>query len=234
MIYAEFLRGENEVRRGKLRAMLVGFSDAAEVKVQLVKQGENIMNQGEKCKSLLLLLSGRACAVSQHTGYNTYVFDEFGPMVLFGEQEILSGIEHVAVNVRAKTDCRLLSISVSDYLRWIQSDSRIMQRRMRSVLQTLFSQIQQERAFLFQKSGERMDYFLVEYYEKHVSNAPDGRVTVRQTRNAIAEQTGFSQRTVNRNISRLYTENKIELVRGKIVMKKGHYEMLRQGMEDEQ
>lgn len=227
MTYSEFLSRELEGRRAAIRALLGGFSDAARVAVLAAKAGDTVLHQGDARSDIYVLVSGRASTVSQHAGYTTYAFDEFGPVALFGEQEALAGYSHIIADVRAKTDCRFLVLREPDYLRWVQSDTAIMQRRVRTVLNILFSQLHQERSALFLSSEQRMRQFLAAYYERRQKSAAGGTVTVRQTRPSIAEETSFSLRTVNRIVQALKKQGGISLCKGKIAINEAQYRALK-------
>lgn len=227
MTYSEFLDKEPEALRRKVRALLGGYADTAAVAVQWVKAGDTVLNQGDHRSDIVMLLSGRVSIVSQHAGYTTYAFDEFTPVCMFGEQEALSGKVHIEADVRAKTNCRFLVLHEADYLRWIQSDTTIMQRRVRSIITTLMSQVTRQRGALFLSSHQRMQQFLAAYWERHAKAAAGGVLAVRQTRQAIAEETGFSLRTVNRIIHQMQTEGEISLNKGKITMTENQYEALK-------
>lgn len=226
MTYQEFLSKEREALSKRIRLLLEGFPMAALVSVLPVKAGDNALSQGEPRSDILVLISGWASTVSRHTGYTTYAFDEFAPVYIFGELEALSGHSRIVADVRAKTSCRFLALREADYLRWIQSDIKIMQRRVRSVVGTLTSQADQERGALFLSSRQRIKQFLSAYYERHAKSAKDGSVTVRQTRAAIAEETGFSLRTVNRVVRQLHNDGEIALYKGKITLTERQYRAL--------
>lgn len=227
MTYSEFLGKEPEPLRGRIRALLGGYCDAAAVSLQQVKAGENVLRQGDARTDIFVLISGRASTVSQHAGYSTYAFDEFVPVCMFGEQEALSGRAHIVADVRAKTGCRFLVLHEADYLRWVQSDTTIMQRRVRSIVNTLFNQVAQERSALFLSSSQRLRQFLVAYCQRHAKSAVNGVVTVKQTRQATAEETGFSLRTVNRIIKQMCAAGEISLTRGKITVSDAQYKALK-------
>lgn len=227
MTYSEFLSRESETLRKNIRVLLGGFSDTAQVSVIKVKEGENILSQGEPRSDIFVLISGRASTVFQHWGYTTYAFDEFTPISIFGEQEALSGHAHIVADVRAKSNCRFLALREADYLRWVQSDTGIMQKRMRAVINTLFRQVEQERSALFLTRRQRVQQFLMDYYQRHVDKFPSGVVVVRQNRVSIAEETGISLRTVNRIVQRMYDNGDVTPQKGKITLSQEQFEQMK-------
>ncbi|MDL2293146.1 Crp/Fnr family transcriptional regulator [Ruminococcaceae bacterium OttesenSCG-928-D13] len=228
MTFADFLSREPDALRKAVRAALAGFADSAEVKLVRAKPGQNVMTQGQGRGDLYLLLSGRAMAVTQQANYASYAFYEFAPLELFGEQETLAGMPIIAADIRAKTACRFLAISEADYLRWVQSDTGIMQKRVRYMLNQLLDQASRERSALFLSSTARLAGFLAAYYEGHAkARAEDGTLAVRQTRVAVAEEIGVSLRTVNRCVEKLQRCGAIGLSRGKPTITADQYEALK-------
>ncbi len=227
MTYSEFLDKEPEPLRKKLRVLLGGYPNTAAVALHPVKAGETMLRLGDRRSDIAVLLSGRASVVSQHAGYTTYAFDEFVPVCMFGEQEALSGRAYIVADVRAKTNCRFLLLREADYLRWIQSDAAVMQRRVRSVVGTLMNQMSRQRGALFLSSHQRIQRFLAAYWENHPRAVVGGVLAVRQTRPAIAEETGFSLRTVGRVVQHMQAGGEISLLKGKITLTEAQYKALK-------
>ena len=227
MTYSEFLEKEPETLRKKLRVLLAGFSDAAQVDLVRVPAGECVLRQGDARSSVFVLVAGRVLNVVRQQNFTSYAFYEYTPVEFFGEQEALAGIPNIIADVRAKTNCRFLALSEADYLRWVQSDTQIMQRQVRDMLALLLGQAAHERAALFFDSDARMALFLAHYYQHHPPAHPGGHVTVRQGHAAIAEEIGMSLRTVNRSVKKLAEAGAVGLAKGKMTLTAEQYMRLK-------
>lgn len=227
MTFAEFADREPESVRQALDEMFKGFPQETSVSERRLEPGEVLMMQGNPRGAVYALLSGQVSLMTQHTGnmtYATYALDEMSAYAFLGEFEAMAGYPHIISTIRAKTACRLLRFEEAAYLHWLKSDVNIMFGAARKVVFALLNQSTADRNTLLLKSRERMAMFLLGYYR---NNDPQNDVmTVHMARAEIAEAIGFSLRTVNRSVNKLYREGYIGLSKGKITLTREQYKLM--------
>lgn len=228
MTFSEYLEHEAGSIAQRMWVQFADYDPQAQVHIMYVPAGTVVLKQGEARSSLYVLLSGRVAVVSQQTPQTSYAFYEYRPIEVFGDQEVLAGFPNIIADVRTTTTCRFLILQEADYTRWLLSDVTILQKRVRSIISTLLQQTDREQRALFMDSKTRLAIFCMVYYESHIKSEEDVKgVVVRQGRNAIAEQTGFSLRTVNRAIEYFKKHNLIKIVKGKMFITPEQYKQLK-------
>lgn len=227
----DFIETQPLQKRNTIKREFFGFSKSASVKVLHVAAGEVVFWQETPLKAIYALMEGQATALLNQSSYISYAFSDFFPFEFFGEAEALSGSPTMFAEIRAKTDCVFILISVKDYMAWVMSDTQIMHIRVSRMLRQLLVQASEERNALFQPSSLRLTAFLVEYFEKNDEEKPF--VVVKQTQPKIAEQIGFGIRTIGRGIRRLEQHGYISLYKGKVKISREQYNKLKLKLEQD-
>lgn len=217
--------------RNTVKREFFGFSKSSSVQVLHVPAGEVVFLQETPLKAIYVLIEGQATAFSNQSSYISYAFSDFSPIELFGESEALSGAPTTFAEIKAKTDCTFILISIKDYMAWVMSDVQIMHTRVSRMLRQLLVQASEERNALFQPSAYRLTSFLIDYFEEHDQGDPF--LVVQQTQYMIAEQIGFGTRTVGRGIRELVQRGYITLYRGKVKISRVQYEKLKLKLKQE-
>ena len=93
-----------------------------------------------------------------------------------------------------------------------------------SYVTRLLSQTAEARKYLFMDGRERLMLYLIRKYERH--GHADNTCSLKQTRSQMAEEIGFSIKTMDRSIKKLEEEGMLRLEKGKIqVDQSGYLEM---------
>ena len=155
-----------------------------------------------------------------------YFFKDYGPGDFFGEIEYFADLLNYRISVVTVTRCRVLIIPVKYYMEWLQSDAEALYLRTKENMRRLISQTADARKYLFIESRERLMMHLIRKYEQKL---PLKKVLeLRQSREQLSEEIGFSVKTLNRNIKKLEKEELICLQKGKIIITEAGYLKMKQ------
>ena len=189
-----------------------------------VVAGQTFIQAGEPCINIVIILSGRASGVEWPMHGHSYPFKDFGPGDFLGEIESFAGMRQYRVSVVALTDCRVLAIPVFCYMEWMHLDVDALYMRTQKNVTRLLSQTAEARKYLFMDGRERLMLYLIRKYERH--GRADNTCSLKQTRSQMAEEIGFSIKTMDRSIKKLEEDGMLRLEKGKIqVDQSGYLEM---------
>ena len=117
------------------------------------------------------------------------------------------------------------------YMEWIHNDIEALYSRTKVNMRRLITQTTDARRYLFLEAKERLVLYLVRKYEQKVSNDKSVELNLSQTRNQLAEEIGFSIKTLNRNIKILEEIGFIKVYKGKIFITEDSYYKMKDYME---
>ena len=191
---------------------------------QEAPKGRHLVNAGDICESVYLLLRGRAKGSDLFMRGNTYSFREYTGLAFLGDYEVLGDLEEYRITIVTLTDCEIISIPSTVYLEWMKKDINALFMRTQMLMKTLTDQAVEERKHLFLTCRERLILYLTARYEKYGRN---GNYKLKKTQSELAERIGFNVRTIQRNIYALEAEGVIGTEDGKVCITKEQYEMLK-------
>ena len=87
-----------------------------------VGEDETLIEAGEKCSNIYIILSGRATGIEWPMHNQPYSFKDYGPGDFFGEIEYFSDLFNYRISVVTATPCRVLVIPVVYYMEWLRMD----------------------------------------------------------------------------------------------------------------
>lgn len=170
------------------------------------KQGENIFRRGDSIYSVYLICKGTVIISS--AGINGdemgVVFVQAGATV--GEMEVLADIRYLVYSAKAYTECVLYEIPSKVFKYWLDCDIRICRKLISVLAQKLYRSSSATALYQHYEAATRVKMFLAE----------KGVGRVKDTRSALAEACGVSERTINRAVASLEKEGYISVCRGKI------------------
>jgi len=186
----------------------------------------------DRCDRVYLLCRGSIRTTSGSSDGSSYVIDDFRAPAIFGEMEAIGNQPFYHATLTTMDACELISLPRADYLAWLLSDARIALERSRWVVASLARQSSQERSLLSWGGTQRIIYALCQ----RISHEPPGTdVRIRETRQALAERTGVSSKTVSRALRELERRGMLRLEGRSINVgareRKALYATLRQELE---
>lgn len=191
-----------------------------------VQENQTLIEAGERCSNIYIILSGKVTGIEWPMAGRPYFFKDYGPGDFFGEIEYFADLLNYRISVVTVTRCRVLIIPVKYYMEWLQSDAEALYLRTKENMRRLISQTADARKYLFIESRERLMMHLIRKYEQKL---PLKKVLeLRQSREQLSEEIGFSVKTLNRNIKKLEKEELICLQKGKIIITEAGYLKMKQ------
>lgn len=196
------------------------------MRVMEVDEDETLIQAGEKCSNIYIILSGKVTGIEWPMNERPYFFKDYGPGDFFGEIEYFADLSNYRISVVTATKCRVAVIPVVFYMEWLKNDVEALYLRTKANMQRLISQTADARKYLFIEGRERLMMHLIRKYEQ--KQPPKKVVELKQGRDKLSEEIGFSVKTLNRNIKKLKEDGLIEIIKGKIVISEDGYLRMKQ------
>ena len=190
-----------------------------------VAENETLIKAGERCSNIYIILSGKVTGIEWPMNERPYYFKDYGPGDFFGEIEFFADLTNYRIGVITATKCRVLVIPVAPYMDWLCSDVDALYLRTKENMSRLISQTADARKYLFIEGRERLMMHLIRKYEH---KQPVKKVLeLRESRDQLSEEIGFSVKTLNRNIKKLKEMNLINIQKGKILITEEGYQEIK-------
>ena len=183
-----------------------------------------LMYTDDSCSFVYILLSGRIQAMEEKAAEFAYRFTEIPAIEILGDYELFTDIANRIVTLTTSEPSTCLIIPSVDYFAWIKKDAAALFIRTQMLIKQLSMQTRLERQLLFMDNGCRMLHLLSDEY----SRQEQPQLILPYTRAQIASRLGCSVRTVNRAVLQLQTEGAVSLVRGKIQISEGQFEIIQE------
>ena len=193
-----------------------------------MKADTKFVSANDLCNAIWILVEGHVRVMEEQISGDVYIFSEFHAPELFGEMEGIAGNSSYKATLVTSTDCQFIVLPMENYLNWIRNDSEALFSRARAIMSDILKQAKNERTYLFLDGIDRLVLYMTKYYQEH---AKDKICIIQTKRQQIAEQTGFSMKTVNRSIKKLSDDGLISKAGGKIVISERQYEKLLELMD---
>ena len=187
--------------------------------------GTTFIKADTPCTHIYILLSGRVRGIEWPVQEKPYSFKEYGPGDFFGEIECFAGLDKYRVSVETETRCRLVTIPAAFYMEWLQMDGEALFLRTQENIRRLLLQTAVARKYLFMDGKERLMVYLIRKYEQQ-KIAPE-ILELKHTRDQMAEEIGFSTKTLNRCVKKLEEMDLIQVYKGKIRFSKKNYQQMK-------
>lgn len=195
-----------------------------------VAEGATLIEAGEKCSNIYIILSGKVTGIEWPMKGKPYYFKDYGPGDFFGEIEYFADLINYRISVVTVTPCRVLLIPSAVYMEWLKNDAEALYSRTKINMRRLISQTADARKYLFIEGRERLMMHLIRKYEQ--TQHRKKVLEIRQSRDQLSEEIGFSIKTLNRNIKKLRDDNLILLDKGKIIITEEGYLQMKQHIGD--
>lgn len=183
----------------------------------------------QKADKVYFHISGTLQGVDTQKSDVIYNFVELNPINIIGEFEAFSNRTNYLINIHATTKATLISIDVKDFLSWMQCDIEALNIICRYLAYKLSNELKSNREYLFLSSYDRLLLYLY-----HCVNKNHGKrlITIYKTQNEIADQIGFSGKTINRTINKLVIDGFITSGRNTIKITPDQYLLLKKKLEE--
>lgn len=192
-----------------------------------VEADTTLIKAGERCNNIYIILSGKVTGIDWPINERAYSFKDFGPGDFFGEIECFADLLYYRISVVTVTKCRVLMIPAVFYMEWIHNDVEALYSRTKINIRRLITQTTDARRYLFLEAKERLVLYLVRKYEQRSLNSKIVDMNLNQTRIQLAEEIGFSTKTLSRNIKILEEKGFIQVNKGKILITEDEYRRMK-------
>lgn len=209
------------------------FSKASEsildsINIIKVPKEKRFITAEDEMDRILILLSGKVKAIEEHLSGEIYVFSRFDAPEIFGEMEMLGGIKEFRASLVAETASVLVDLPVDIYAQLLKDNLDLFIERVEVVVRRSCNDERDNRFYLRLKAIDRVKVFFLHAYEH---NQVGGLCTLKITRQEIADETGYSVKTINRTIKELVEVDLIKTVGQKIKINKEQYIKLLDNLE---
>lgn len=211
------IRSLPEPQRSYLVALFKGLPPGAEeaLFVERVSSGHTLLRMHDAAATVFILLEGRVKALNERYSGDVYAFAEFCAPSLFGEFEAFAGCDRYRGTLVCAVDCVFLALPTAEFLAWMRRDREALFMRTEQITKQLLNQASSERRFRFSSAWERVILYLSGIYAKTEKR---GICRILASRQEIADETGFSVKTVQRCLRALREEGLVSVEGRSIVM----------------
>lgn len=194
-----------------------------------IEAERTFIKAGSDCTHIFIILSGKVTGVEWPMHEKPYSFKDFGPGDFFGEIECFAGLPQYRISIVASTPCRVLSIPAPVYMEWMRSDVDALFLRTQENMRRLITQTAEARKYLFMEGKDRLMVHLIRKFEQRMPTPQT--LELKHTRAQIAEEIGFSVKTLDRSIQKLEELQLIRVQKGKIVISEEGYRQMKAHIE---
>lgn len=192
-----------------------------------LRKKQKIITQGEVCNDFYLLESGLIDVNTISEDGRQYSHAIYKEGNYLGELEIFDQMEYCCSAV-ALTDGRLLRISRSDFLRWIEIDRNIQNVLMRNICSKFYTLSVKAAEDSFYSLKYRLCEFLLQCARQHDYMDSEQRLMINKA--ALSSYLAVTNRSVNRVVRELKDKGLVEIENGYIAIK--NMEQLQKEIEE--
>ncbi len=194
-----------------------------------IKKGVRFVTADDKLDKIRMLLVGSVKGLEEYVSGDTYAFKRFTPPEIFGEMEVLANLSVYRASLRAETDCIVVTFPPKLYKKYLQEHPEIFSSRVESILRFILSQEKDNRIYLMLNAMDRIKLYFIQEYNLHEMN---NVAIIKKTRQEIADEIGYSEKTVNRVIKKLSEDNSINIVGKKLIVSETQYQRFLESVDD--
>lgn len=193
-----------------------------------VEKDKQIVEIHEEIDKIWILLHGSVKAIDEYASGDKYIFKSFPAPEVFGEMEILAGMEEYRASLVTETDCYFVILSPGNYVGKLGKSPEYVLKRLKSISESKLNEERIYRSYLRVQGIDRLKLYMVKLYEFSKSSE---EFVLNKSRQEIADETGYSIRTVNRIIKQLKEEGFMSGSGNKIKISKDQYSRMLKTMD---
>ena len=198
-------------------------------KIITIKPNERFISTGEDLDKIWICMSGSVKAMEEFRSGETYIFTQFSAPEIYGEMEALAEIPKYRTSLVTVTECVFIVGSVDQYIAWLKQDPDILYERTQHLLRRIMDEGRSNRAYLLLSGMERIKLYMID----HCLDCQEDQVyIIKNTRQQIADETGYSVKTVNRVIKKLKDQELLTIKGQRILISKRQFKKLLEGIDE--
>lgn len=198
-------------------------------KVVIIPKDTKFISSHDKINTIWILLYGNVKAVEEYSTGDIYIFQKFKAPEVFGEMEALSEISCYRASLITESECIFMKIPLALYIKFLKSNSEYLYLRTQDTLKRVLDDEREKRRYLKLNGIDRMKLYFIQYCQL---NQKKGVCVIKNTRQQIADETGFSIKTVNRAIKKLKEQDLLKIQGQKILITDIQYDRMVKSMDE--
>ncbi|MBR6616174.1 MAG: Crp/Fnr family transcriptional regulator [Lachnospiraceae bacterium] len=179
--------------------------------VEYIERDTVLVREGEAVDTIYMIGKGMIKATDYRIYGIPYDFMVFTKVYAYGGMEIIMNLDTYLTTLQTVTDCIVLKIPAAQYSKWLKADFNAMKHEAKLMGEYLLEQARNSRAFVFLQGVNRLEYLLINHYEKY---AVDDVLCISANRQKLADYTGLCSKTITRSIQKLIADG--------LITKQGH------------
>ena len=197
----------------------------------LFQPGTNIAVRDDPVEYAFFLLSGEAIVLYQQKDGRLYSFLTLNPFTVISDLEMLSGKVQYAATVIATKESATLRVPVEEFRSWLNKNLWLINMVASSLARNTYTVSYIQGTMIYQPALQKVIQYLVKWctYAPPTVEKP---TIVTKTRQLIAEEIGVSEKTINRSLCTLYSQNCLCFHKGKARISQVQYQILCRRMSE--
>ncbi|WP_195237863.1 Crp/Fnr family transcriptional regulator [Romboutsia sp. 1001285H_161024_C4] len=184
-----------------------------------IEKEKTVALKGENIKDIYISLNGKMQVRNEFENGFVYSFADVDSIAYIGVMEIMANKQAYSSTLKTITDCIMLKISTSDFIKWIKLDQDLTLKVLHFVSKSMYEQSLNKGEVLAYPAVYSLINYLIDIFESEEKDV----VYIYKTREEIGSVLGFSIRTINRNLKELKEENLICVSRKYISINKEQF-----------
>ncbi len=200
--------------------------------IKTLQPGQSLISADQKAEKIFIHLTGKLLGVDTFKTDIIYNFIELHPVNIIGEFEAFSNKQNYQINISAKSKAMLIAIAAKDFLDWMQFDIKALNIITRLLAFKLSNESKMNRGYLFLNSYDRL---LIYFYNHCINLKPDEQIiTINKKHSELADEVGFSEKTINRAVNKLVKNGLITSGRNSIKISPMQLVLIKEALDERQ
>lgn len=184
--------------------------------------------KGEPLYSVDLLIDGKMRVLNEFENGDLYSFADLSPLAYIGSYEVVAGRGIYSATTEAQEECRMIRLPRDAFYNWFMNDADLARDIAFRLASSNCDQSYKHGELLYYPSS----YLIAEYLLRMADNLEGERRRIPYGRQEMAENLGFSIRTINRCIRDFREKGLIDMERGKVTLSLKQHEQLNKYMNN--
>ncbi len=191
--------------------------------LNIYSKNDRIIEVGARAEKVYIVVKGNVKIKNMLPNGVVYSFASMRAPFLLGEDETFASIKHYRGIVDCEGKCVAICMSKETFIEWMHKDISVLYEISSFIIKKHITQKIKDRSYLFLSGKSRLAYCLSEYYN---IKQKDNECLLKITREHLADEIGFSVKTVNRCIAKLKDEQALSIIGHGIRINEQEYKKL--------
>jgi len=194
---------------------------------QIIKMDKDItfIRENTPVEMVYIIGEGTIRAVDFRIFGIRYEFMRFSGIYAMGGMEVVMDMDIYRTTLQTATPCTMIALPRKKFAKWLETDIKALKQEAKAIGEYLLIDGRRGRALLFMQASDRLCMLFADKYEEDADNEI---LTISETRQEIAEESGLCVKTVNRAVKKLEDDKIICRNGNKIIISKEQYLKMQQ------